>query len=66
MDATSSHKLLSFMDGFLEYNQIHMASKDEEEMLFIIKKCLYYYKIPFGLKNVGTSYQHLVNKVFKD
>lgn len=67
VDATSGHKLLSFMDAFSGYNQIRMAPGDEENIAFIIDKGTYYYKImSFGLKNVRAIYQKLVNKVFKD
>ena len=66
VDATSGHTLLSFMDAFLVYNQIQMASEDEEHTLFVTDQGTYYYKVlPFGLKNVGTTYQRLVNKVFQ-
>lgn len=55
------------MDTFSGYNQIRMASEDEENMAFMTDKGTYYYKvIPFGLKNAGTTYQRLVNKVFQD
>ena len=67
VDATSGHKLLSFMDAFSGYNQIKMASEDEENTAFITNKGIYCYKVmPFGLKNVGATYQRLVNKVFKN
>ena len=42
-----------------------MTEEDEEKMTFIINHGLYCYKvIPFGLKNVGATYQRLINKVF--
>ena len=55
------------MDAFTGYNQIRMAKEDQEKMVFIIYRSLYCYKVmPFGLKNVGATYQRLVNKVFTD
>lgn len=52
IDATSGHKLLSFMDTFLGYNQIRMGHEHEENIAFITEKGIYYYKVmPFGLKN---------------
>ncbi|KAL0396315.1 UNVERIFIED_CONTAM: hypothetical protein Scaly_0079900 [Sesamum calycinum] len=49
--ANSSHEALSFMDGSSGYNQIHMASVDEELMAFHTPKGIYCYKVmPFGLK----------------
>ena len=54
------------MDAFLGYNQIKIASKDEENTVFITERDLYYYKMmSFDLKNAGVTFQHLVNKVFK-
>ena len=58
VDATSGHKLLSFMDAFSGYNQIQMAPEDEEHTAFITERGLYCYKVmPFGLKNAGATYQ---------
>ena len=66
LDATSAHKSLSFMDIVSSYNQIQIASENEEKTVFTSKKDLYCYKvISFGLKNVYATYQHLINKVFK-
>ena len=67
VDATSGHELLTFMDAFSGYNQIRMASEDEEKTAFITNRGLYCYRImPFGLKNAGATYQRLVNKIFKE
>ena len=66
LDATSSHKLLSFMDTFSGYNQIRIPPEDKQNTAFIIERSLYCYKMmSFDLKNIGAIYQHLVNKVFK-
>ena len=44
-----------------------MAPEDEKKMAFIIDSELYYYRVmSFGLKNVGATYQRLMNKIFKD
>ena len=67
VDATSGHELLTFMDAFSGYNQIRMATKDEEKITFITNRSLYCYRIiPFGLKNIGATYQRLINKIFKE
>ena len=66
VDNASGHQLLSFMDAFSGYNQIMMAEEDREKTTFITESGTYYYRVmPFGLKNVGTTYQRLVNKLFK-
>ena len=58
-------RLLTFMDAFSGYNQIKMAEEDQEKTTFITSQGLYCYKVmPYGLKNAGTTYQRLVNKMF--
>jgi ribonuclease HI len=67
VDSTSGHELLSFMDAFSGYNQIHMHEVDQEKTSFITDRGLYCYKMmPFGLKNAGATYQRLVNKMFRE
>ena len=66
VDATSEHRLLSFMDAFAGYNQIRIVPEDKEHTVFITDKGIYSYKVmSFGLKNIGATYQRLVNKIFK-
>ena len=44
-----------------------MHVPDQEHTSFITDCDLYYYKVvPFGLKNAGTTYQRLVNIIFKE
>ena len=44
-----------------------MEPIDQEKATFIIEEWLYCYKCtPFELKNVGATYQRLVNRIFKD
>ena len=65
VDSIAEHKLLTFMDAFLGYNQIKMVEKDQKKTAFIMSRGLYCYKVmPFGLKNAGAIYQRLVNKMF--
>ena len=67
VNATSKHELLNFMDAFSGYHQIKRHSPDIEKTSFITKRGLYCYKVmPFGLKNVGITYQKLVNKIFRE
>ena len=67
MDATLGHQLLSFMNAYSGYNQIPMHILDQEHTSFIIDHGLYCYKVmPFGLKDTGVTYQHLVNMRFKE
>ena len=58
VDFTVGHRLLTFMDAFLGYNQMKMAEKDQEKTAFIMRQRLYCYKVmPFGLKNARATYQ---------
>ncbi|XP_059441920.1 uncharacterized protein LOC132174250 [Corylus avellana] len=67
VDSTARYGLLSFIDAFSGYNQIYMHLEDQEKTAFITDRGLYCYKVlPFGLKNVGATYQRLVNKMFRD
>lgn len=59
---TLGHKLLTFMDAFSGYNQICMAPKDHKHTASIMDRGVYYHKVmPSGLKNVGATYQRMIN-----
>jgi hypothetical protein len=50
--------LLSFLDLYLGYHQINIATDDEEKTSFIMPFEIFYYtKMAFGLKNGGATYQ---------
>ncbi|GKD80734.1 reverse transcriptase domain-containing protein [Tanacetum coccineum] len=54
-----------FLDAYKGYHQIQMTESDEEKTAFHTSQGVYCYtKMPFGLKNVGTTYQRLVDKAF--
>ncbi|KAM1712928.1 hypothetical protein ACFX12_023748 [Malus domestica] len=69
IDAVAKHKVLSFMDGNAGYNQIKMAPEDIHKTAF---RCpghvgaYEYLVMPFGLKNVGATYQRAMNAIFHD
>ena len=53
------------MDAFTRYNQIKLEETDQEKTSFVTSQGIFCYKvILFGLKNVGTMYQKLMNKMF--
>ena len=65
VDSMAGHQLLSFMDAFSDYNQIKLEQSNQEKTSFVTSQGLFCYKvIPFKLKNVGATYQRLVNKMF--
>lgn len=65
IDSLVGHERMSFLDACSGYNQIRMNKEDEEHTSFITPLGLYCYIVmPFGLKNVGATFQRLVNKIF--
>ena len=66
VDLTVDHELLSFIDAFFGYNQINIDPVDQEKTSFITGQGTYCYRVmPFRLKNVGATYQRLVNNMFQ-
>ena len=67
VDNIVGHALLLFMDAFSGYNQIKMTLEDMEKTCFISPWGRYCYKVmPFGLKNVGATYQRAVTTLLHD
>ena len=65
VDFMARNQLLSFMDAFSGYNQIRMHKADQDKTSFVTSQGLFCYKVMhFGLKNVGATYQRLMNKMF--
>ena len=59
--------IFSFMDGFSGYNQIEILPTNQHKMAFIFPRGTFAYrKLPFGLKNVGATFQHAMSYVFHD
>ena len=58
--------MLSFPNAFSGYHQIPMHPPYAKKMAFITPHGLFYYNVmPFGLKNVGVTYQRLVTKILR-
>jgi hypothetical protein len=58
VDNSSGYRLLSFLNAYSGYNQIPIADEDKEKIAFMIESGNYYYNVmPFGLRNVGATYQ---------
>ena len=65
-DEAAGHKILNFLDAYSSYNQICMHPKNKEKTTFTTDNANFYYKVmSFVLKNVRTTYQRLMNKVFE-
>ncbi|KAL0404425.1 UNVERIFIED_CONTAM: Retrovirus-related Pol polyprotein from transposon [Sesamum radiatum] len=58
VDSTSRCEMLSFLDTYKGYNQIPLASEDQEKASFVTDQGVFCYNVmPFGLKNAATTYQ---------
>ena len=66
MDATVNHPRMSFLDVFQGYHQIPLALGDQEKTAFVTLIGNYNYKVmSFGLKNVGSTYQRMMTRMFE-
>ena len=66
VDATVGHPRMSFLDAFQSYHKISLAAEDQEKTAFVTSVGNYHYKvIPFGLKNVGSTYQRMMTRMFE-
>ena len=66
VDATIGHSRISFLDAVQGYHQIPLTLDDQEKTVFVTPTKNYHYKVmPFGLKNVGSTYQQMMTKMFE-
>ena len=57
---------MSFLDAFQGYHQIPLALDDQEKTAFVTPVGNYHYKVmSFGLKNVGSTYQRMMTRIFE-
>jgi len=67
VDNTAGNGFQSFMDGFLGYNKIKMAPRDTTKSTFTTEWGIYCYTVmPFGLKNLGATYQRMATALLHD
>jgi hypothetical protein len=67
VDECACCEAYSFMDCFLRYNQIHIKPERQHKTTFICPwGTLAYRKMPFGLKNVGATFQWAMSFSFHD
>jgi hypothetical protein len=67
LDECAGSEIFSFMDRFSGYNQIQIKPKDQHKTTFIFPWGNFaYWKIPFGLKNVGETFQCAMTFAFHD
>jgi len=66
IDGEIGHHILSFLDAYSGYNEIQMHPRNKEKTTFMIDCDNFYYGVMlFDLKNVGATYQRLMNYIFK-
>ncbi|XP_075473308.1 uncharacterized protein LOC142504311 [Primulina tabacum] len=62
VDYTSCYELLNFMVGYQGYHKIPLVKNDQDNANFITSRGTFCYVVmPFGLNNVGFTYQRLMN-----
>ena len=67
IDDCVGHEALSFMDGFFGYNQIQIHPADRYKTAFTTLWGTFAYRVmPFGLKNVGATFQRAMTYIFHD
>lgn len=69
VNSAACFEYLSMLDGYYGYNHIFIADKDVPKTAFRCPRALGNYELvlmPFGLKNVRTTYQIAVNSIFHD
>ena len=55
------------MDDFYGYNQIQIKPEDQHMTVFICPWGTFaYWKMPFGLKNFGATFQRAMTLIFHD
>jgi hypothetical protein len=65
----SGNRIISFLDGNAEYNQISMAEEDASKPTFIcagFNGLFEWVVMTFGLKNAGATYQRAMNLIFHE
>ncbi|GKV02675.1 hypothetical protein SLEP1_g15073 [Rubroshorea leprosula] len=66
VERAAGHERMSFLDASSGYHQVQLLLDDQEKTTFYAGDAIYcYVMMPFGLKNVGATYQKLVRIIFK-
>ena len=67
LDECAGSEVFYFMDGFSGYNQIQIKPEDQHKTAFICPWGTFaYWKMPFGLKNNGATFQWVMTLSFYD
>jgi hypothetical protein len=60
------HEVILFMDGFFGYNHIQISIEDYYKTSFTTPRIFTYKVMPFGLKNVGATFQWAMSYYFHE
>ena len=67
VDSTAGSELLCFLDAYSGYHQIKMRESDQLKTAFTTPYGTFcYITMPFGLKNVGATYQRCIQKCLNE
>jgi hypothetical protein len=67
VDSTSGCDLLSFLDAYSGFHQIHMSREDRKHTAFVTVDGLYCYVVmPYDLKNALSTFVRAMSKTFGD
>ncbi|GAA0166924.1 hypothetical protein LIER_21974 [Lithospermum erythrorhizon] len=67
VDSSVGFNVVDFLDAFRRYQQIFMPEEDMRKTTFVTEYDIYCWKVmAFGLKNVGATYQRMINKSVED
>lgn len=67
VDMMVGYEMYSLMDSFSRYSQIKIASEYQEKTAFTCMWETFCQNVmPFGLNNVGATYQRTLMKIFHD
>src|SRR6266540_3913035 len=67
VDSTAERELLCFLDAYSGYHQVSLVESDCIKTSFITPFGAYcYIMMPFGLKNVGATYQRAMQRCLHD
>jgi hypothetical protein len=67
VDSTAGCETLCFLDAYSGYHQIVMCIADQLTTSFITLFGAYCYQtMPFGLKNIGATFQRCMQRVFRE
>jgi len=67
LERLARHEYYCFLDAYSGYNQIPIASKDQEKTTFTCPfRTFAYRRMPFGLCNAPTTFQRCMLSLFSD